>query len=262
MKLAVVVSSIILKFTRATLSGYESYCSQNTLTIKIPYDNPKTAELLEFNAGTCSGSGNSGLIHGYSYNSTSQMATFEVAIDECGLDSDPDNEGAFSAVANITLGVNSNGQDLVFYNALLGAQCGETTDYTVSFTYSNNIDISGDVECETDENGNCVIPAYNRYSFDIVEFTDGDFSNPATSETRQTIANQPIYLKLTSEDLPAHKKFAVKKCTVNDGGDGNYVIFNPAEGVCQNEFIDLNFSYENSYSAFRTFIKIIIIFKF
>jgi len=233
----------------ATVSGYESYCEQNTLTIRIPYTNAKTAELLAFEAGTCSGSGTSGLIHSYNYNATTQYATFEVKIDECGLDSNTTSHNdtmSFTAVANITLGANDAGKELVFYNALLGAECGETNDYTVTFTYSSSIDTSGGVDCEVNEAGECIVPAYNRYTFGFVEYESDAYVVPVTEDTRETVANEFIYLKLSSADLPSYKKFAIKKCTVQRG-DSTYEVFNPAEGVCDNSFIDLSFGYDVSY---------------
>lgn len=248
------VAPLLLPFAYA---GYESYCEQNDLTIKIPYTNAKTADLLNFSAGSCSNHGASSLIHTYSYNATAQQAVFTVKIDECNLDDGASNEddgaggerSSFSAIANITLGANDNGQDLVFYNALLGAQCGETTDYTVTFTYASDIDISGDVDCEEDENGNCVIPAYNRYTFAITEYESNAYVNPVTEETRQNVANEPIYLKLTSDDLPGHKKFGVKRCFVHHDNNANsYELFNPSSGSCSNDFIDLKFEYDIAYS--------------
>ena len=113
-----VTSSFILPFVAA--NSYESYCEQNTLTVKIPYTNEKTSNLLNFSAGSCTGSGASSLVHSYSYNATAQQATFNVFIDECQLDDDAsaEDDGAggerqsFTAIANITLGVNADGQDL------------------------------------------------------------------------------------------------------------------------------------------------------
>ena len=151
----------LLPVSTLLASDYQSYCEQNTLTIKIPYTNSKTAELLNFKAGNCENSGESSIVHNYSYNSTAQQAVLEVQIDECGLDTRDDENESFTALANVTLGANAGDQELVFYNALLGAQCGEDTDYTVSFTYASDIDVAGDVECEVDKNGNCVVPAYN-----------------------------------------------------------------------------------------------------
>lgn len=237
--------------------GYESYCEQNTLTIKIPYNNQKTSELLHFKAGSCENSGPSSVIHTYSYNADDQQAVFTVEIDECNLDDGASNEddgaggerSSFSAIANITLGANANGQELVFYNALLGAQCGETTDYTVTFTYASDIDISGDVECEHDADGNCIIPAYDRYNFAITEYESDAYQTEVTDETRQNVANQPIYLKLHSADLPGHKKFAVKRCYVHHDDNANsYEIFNPSTGTCSNDFIDLQFEYDIAYT--------------
>lgn len=238
-------------------AGYESYCEQNDLIIKIPYTNEKTSDLLNFSSGSCTSSGASSLVHSYSYNATAQQAVLSVKIDECNLDDGASNEddgqggerSSFSALANITLGANDNGQDLVFYNALLGAQCGETTDYTVTFTYASDIDVSGDVECEVDENGNCIIPAYNRYTFAITEYESNAYLTPVTEETRQNVANEPIYLKLHSDDLPGHKKFAIKRCYVHHDDNANsYELFNPSTETCSNDFIDLQFEYDIAYS--------------
>ena len=129
-------------FTAAQqLSDFNSFCSQNTLTIVIPYSNLKAAELINFKAGACTGSGSSSIIHDYHYNSTSYEAVLEIKIDECGLnqlnsDSNAESGNSFTAVANVTIGAIDDGYNLVFYNALLGAQCGETTEYVVTFTYS------------------------------------------------------------------------------------------------------------------------------
>ena len=136
-----------------------------------------------------------------------------------------------------------------FYNALVGAQCGETSDYTVTFTYADNIDVDGDVECEVDENGNCIVPAYKLYHFGFTEYTGADYGTPVTEETRQTVANEPIYLKIASNDLPGYKKYAIKRCYVHHGENGDsYEIFNPEQGVCENDFIGLDWSYDVSYA--------------
>merc|ERR1712159_95447 len=83
------VAPLLLPFAYA---GYESYCENNDLTIKIPYTNAKTADLLNFSAGSCSNSGAESLIHSYEYNATAQQAVFTVKIDECNLDDGATNE--------------------------------------------------------------------------------------------------------------------------------------------------------------------------
>ena len=126
---------------QAQLPGYSSSCDSATgqLHINIPYENPTTAELLSSTAGSCSGSGASGDNHAYAHNATSQTATLSINIDACGLN-DPlyetpfltRNGAYYMATANVTLGVNDNGNDLIFYRAVVGAECGAQIDYQVT----------------------------------------------------------------------------------------------------------------------------------
>ena len=188
-----------------TKADYESYCEQKTLTIIIPYTNQNTSELLNFKAGTCEDSGTTGLYHNYFYNATSSEAILNVLIDECGLDTRNDDNDSFIVSANITLGAIDGNKELIFYNDLFGAKCGQISDYTVSFTYGD-ISVAGDIECEVDENGNCMDSAFSTYNFTITEFDSSNYETEATEETRQTVANEFIYLKISSRDLPDYMK--------------------------------------------------------
>ena len=219
---------ILIKFSLSQTSSnnhpeYASSCSNGELQIKIPYANEKTSNLLNYSVGGCSGNGPLGTHHNYHYNSTTNQAILSIAIEPCNIKTDENLDSPNTI--NVTIGISdldkNTGQnrDLVFYNALLGAECQEIDFYTVNFEYARDVKFGVDSgECEVDENGSCIIPAYERYNFGFKEFTDASYEVEVVdgSET-SSIANELIYLKIFSEDLPSSKKFAVRNCKVVDG---------------------------------------------
>jgi len=238
---------------QAQLPGYSSTCDDTTglLHINIPYENPTTAELLSFTAGTCSGSGASSTNHAYAHDATTNTATLSLNIAGCGLNSVlydtpylTRNGEYYMATANVTLGATDNGNNLIFYNAVLGAECGHRTDYQVTFNYAQ-LETVEQTGCQTGPNGECVLPAFELYNFTLTEYTDDTYSALADATTRETQANEMIYLRLSALDLPADKKFAIKKCRFVDDSV-EYPMFSPYDSVCDNRYIDLDWSYQNN----------------
>jgi hypothetical protein len=248
------------------LPGYSSSCDDTTgqLHINIPYDNPTTAELLSFESGSCTGSGASGAHHSYAHDAATSTATLSLDIAACGLSAalyntpyTVRNGQYYMATANVTLGANDNGNDLIFYNAVVGAECGAQLDYTVTFNYTQQIVTADQTGCQTGPNGECVLPAYAVYDFTLSEYTDSSFNTPSDASNRQTQANEMIYLRLAALNLPANKKFAIKTCRFVDDAV-TYPMFDPSTGVCDNRYIDLEWSYQNSandaFIAHRLFL--------
>ena len=199
---------------------YASSCSNGELQIKIPYANEKTSSLLNYSVGGCSGKDTIGTHHNYHYNSTTNQAVLSIAIEPCNIKTENDSPNS----VNVTIGISDldkntgESRDLVFYNALLGAECQEIDFYTVNFEYARDVKFGVDSgECEVDENGNCIIPAYERYNFGFKEFTDASYDVEVDGSETSSIANELIYLKIFSKDLPSSKKFGVRSCKVVDG---------------------------------------------
>lgn len=221
--------------------------------IDIPYANERTSNLLKFTAGGCQGSGAGGgaASHSYNYDSAAQKGVLEINIADCGLSDTlyptpytTRTDSYYMAVANVTLGVNDNGHDLIFYNALLGAECGEQLDYTVTFDYAQKITTFNQTGCQYGPNGECILPAFEHYNFTITEFTDATYGTAADVNTRQTQANELIYIQIEGVDLPTNKKFAVKKCDFKDPSNSQvYSMFNPGNNECDNDYVDLEWAW-------------------
>ena len=131
---------------------YTSLCNENgMLEIHIPFANEKVSELLNADAGDCPDlRGESGPNHIYSHDSTAEKSILQINIENCGLDKVlttlptlRSGDGSYHmATANVTIGVTEKetNRDLIFYNAVLGAECGTKTDYTVKFDYNQKIE--------------------------------------------------------------------------------------------------------------------------
>jgi len=125
-------------------SEYSSSCDENgQLVIKIPYSNEKISELLNFNAGSCSGSGESSENHLYHFDSDTNQVVLSVDIEACGLSQILTDQpqltrtsgSYFMATANVSIGAVLNGHEMSFYNEVVGAECGYQKEYTVEFNY-------------------------------------------------------------------------------------------------------------------------------
>jgi len=220
--------------------------------------------LLRVVAEDCDLSGPSSDNHEYSYNADDEQAVLRLNIANCGLDEiyhetrlRSSNE-YYMAAANVTLGVHDdeNDRDLIFYNAYLGAECGEKVEYTVRFNYQQKIDTHDETEChEHTPDGQCIVAAFTTYNFLFREYAGSEYDALAADDVVHR-ANEMIYLQIESTDLPDHLKFAVKKCdfvdTVRPEGCDNesceeterYPMFNAENGVCTNRYIELAFGYD------------------
>ena len=128
-------------------SEYSSSCNDNgKLVIRIPYNNEQISDLLHFNAGTCSGSGESSENHLYHFDSETNHVVLSVDIEACGLkqqtffltDQPQLTRTAgnyFMATANVSIGAVLNGHEISFYNEVVGAECGYQKEYTIEFDY-------------------------------------------------------------------------------------------------------------------------------
>jgi len=125
-------------------SEYSSSCSDNgKLVIRIPYSNEKISDLLNFNAGTCSGSGELSENHLYHFDSDANHAVLSVDIEACGLSQILTEQpqltrttgNYFMATANVSIGAVLNGHEMSFYNEVVGAECGYQKEYTIEFDY-------------------------------------------------------------------------------------------------------------------------------
>ena len=123
-------------------SEYSSSCNDNgQLVIKIPYHNEKVSELLHFNAGICSGSGESSENHLYHFDGNTNHVVLSVDIEACGLSQILTDQpqltrttgNYFMATANVSIGAVLNGHDISFYSEVVGAECGYQKEYTIEF---------------------------------------------------------------------------------------------------------------------------------
>ena len=196
-------ASILAKFSSSTsLPPFESTCTDTGfLEIRIPYASEATSSLLALSTGSCSESGASSANHDYYYNSTTQQGVLSINIANCGLNNalyeTPylPRSNYYMATAEVTLGAvdANNGQELIFYHAKLGAECGERTDYTVTFNYREQITFNQ--TCDVNgPNGECITAAYDAYNFQIREFTDDSYSTVEADDAIHQ-ANTMIYLQ-------------------------------------------------------------------
>jgi len=229
------------------------------LEIHIPFANGGVSDLLKADAGDCPNlRGESSDNHEYSYNVDDQKSILKISIDGCNLDKDlhyspqlRTSDGQYHmAIANVTIGVTDEDseRDLIFYNAVLGAECGTKTDYTVTFDYSQKIDKHEETGCHANSpEGQCIVPAFEEYEFTFKEY-DETFEHENTDTSNHHKANDMIYLQIESESLPDDKTFSVKSCKfvdkiVNPFDESttfeNYTMFD-ATNDCKNKHIDLN----------------------
>jgi hypothetical protein len=255
MKLIPAAALALSQAVRAQLPGYASTCENGLLHIDIPYASETTSDLLSFTAGSCADAGPSSLVHSYSYDPATLLARLSIDIQACGLAASLYNtpyivrQGEFyMATANVTLGVSHNSNDLIFYNAVLGAECGSQVDYQVTFDYAQQISLPPHhADCQPGPNGECIVPAFEWYNFTLTEWTDDSYTVPTDASTRQVKAGELIYLKIDALNLPADKKFAIKTCNFVDSITGasaeTYNMFDPQTSVCDNRNIDLDWAY-------------------
>ena len=125
-------------------SEYSSSCNDNgQLVIRIPYSNEKISDLLNFNAGTCSGSGESSENHLYRFDGDTNHVVLSVDIEACGLSQILTDQpqltrtfgSYFMATANVSIGAVLDGHEVSFYNEVVGAECGYQKEYTIEFDY-------------------------------------------------------------------------------------------------------------------------------
>ena len=149
---------------------YSSTCNdQGQLEIHIPYANAAISDLLNVDAGDCTAlrgpGGGDGDKHEYSHDEANQKSILKININDCGLNKILEDEPVlrtgeyYMATANVTIGVTEDltSRDLIFYNAVLGAECGAKTDYTVTFDYSQKIDTHEETDChELSPDGQCI----------------------------------------------------------------------------------------------------------
>ena len=125
-------------------SEYSSSCSDDgKLVIRIPYSNEKISDLLNFNAGTCSGFGESSENHLYHFDGDTNHVVLSVDIEACGLSQILTDQpqltrttgSYFMATANVSIGAVLDGHEVSFYNEVVGAECGYQKEYTIEFDY-------------------------------------------------------------------------------------------------------------------------------
>lgn len=263
-KSSLLLFSKLASSTTGPPPGYSSKCTDDGFVeITIPYANEATSELLSAVAGDpqtgCTVRGPSSEKHTYNFDSDNNQAVLRLNIDGCGLRAIYDESELrarneyYMAAANVTIGVHdeNNDRDLIFYNAFLGAECGSKTDYTVRFDYAQKIQKHEETECSNHTpDGQCIVAAYENYNFVFREYNNNYES--LVEDGAVHMANQMIYLQIEAMDLPATKKFAVKKCDfidtiTNDDGTTSterYQMFSALEGSCANQYIDLAFGYD------------------
>merc|ERR1711981_509065 len=146
--------------------------------------------------------------------------------------------------------------NLIFYNSVVGAECGHQDEYTVVFNYQQKIETFNQTGCQYGPDGECIVPAFESYNFTIFEYTNDAFDVRTDEETRQSQANQVIYLAINANDLPSNKKFAVKNCNFIDD-DISYSMFDATSASdsskCENRYIDLEVSSRND--GHRAFLQ-------
>ena len=186
MKLLSQVSPLVLlsKLASATSDGYASTCTEDGFVeITIPYSNSIGSELLSAVAPTCNARGASSEHHTYNFDEANSQAILKLNIESCGLGevyNDPvlrAESGFYMAAANVSIGVRDevNGIDLTFYNAFLGAECGQKLDYTIVYDYKK-IQKHEQTGCHAyTPEGECIVAAYDSYSFVFKEYVSGDF---------------------------------------------------------------------------------------
>lgn len=261
MKLLAPATLLLAKLVASSESGYSSVCKDDgMLEITIPYTNGLTAELLRAVAGDCDVRGASSDNHNYAYDEENSQAVLNVHIANCGMNEIyhesklRSSSEYFMATANVTIGVydSDNDRDLIFYNAVLGAECGQRLEYTVVFDYKERIQKHEETDChEHTPDGQCIVAAYDSYHFVFREYETSARETLAAEDVVHQ-ANTMIHLQIEALDLPDHKKFAVKKCDFVDiivADDGTetterYQMFNAADGVCDNRYIDLSWGYD------------------
>ena len=199
-------------------------CESGDLVIEIPYSSAlNSAQLLYLEAGTCNQINYGGSILNNADTSSIQIT---VPIDACNLrvpfNGASNTFGLYRATANITLGAVVNGMEIVFKNALISAECGLQTFYSVKFNYT---DIESPIEnCEEKIDGSCVYPSHEEgIVFSITEYTNTDFDVEVTDETRAKLAGENIYLSVRASSMSQDYKFAVTECSVTDSKGDRYL---------------------------------------
>jgi hypothetical protein len=157
------------------------------------------------------------------------------------------------ATANVTIGVTEEltSRDLIFYNAVLGAECGAKTEYTVSFDYSQKINTHEETDChELSPDGQCIVAVFEEYDFTFKEY-DEAYETEITSASHK--ANEMIHLQIESSNLPDNKVFSVKQCTfvdkvVDENGDESYERYSMFDATtdCKNDYIDLSVGFRDN----------------
>ena len=127
--------------------------------VEIPHPDEKTASLLYLHAGTCDQTSFEQFGGSLVYNDSSLTVEITIPVVACGIREV--DFGVYQAKANVTLGANINGLEIVFKNVLVRAECGVKTTYQVGYEYQGITTADDENQDCQKIDGTCVFPSYD-----------------------------------------------------------------------------------------------------
>lgn len=246
MKLA--IASILAASATATDWSNAAVCSDcnatcnddQTLTIVIPYT--RTAQILDLEYGNCNAS-SAGVTNTAQAGDNSFTVNFDMA--RCDMDSRLRAIEYDQTVANIKIGMSSNGMQLEFARYQFNTWCSYDDTYEVIFDYGT---LTTDKQTFNETGGEI------GYVF-LIQAYDSAYNAVVSSPTNK--GGEMIYLSMTTNSShfdTATKKFAPVDCAVQDMDNVglNYTLFTTDSNAgCTNSDISFSISYNESDNSWR-----------
>ena len=240
-----------------------SDCLGDNLVISIPLQDEKMANILDLSAGNCTHDNIPGGIEdAIVFDEDENLGKLSIPIEECGLKEelykDPktelrSKEQFYMPTANVTLGQEHDGVDLLFKQYYIAAECGFRTTYDVEFKYNVEYDEDEEEDCQMID-GICVFPAWHADAeFVIVEFDSDEYDEEAEEdEDKVRRPGDDIFLAIQASKVPKDYDWSVTKCTVTSELGTELDMINPGEvnGTCALDDINLKAGYENGEFRF------------
>ena len=260
-----------LKFSLVFLTGSQynaqklsSDCRNDELIISVPLKDPKMANILMLSAGNCTDDNiPGGIDEVLTYDEVAQIADIAIPILECDLKkdlyADPVTEPRsgkyyFMPSANVTLGYEHNGVEIVYRHFHIAAECGLRKSYEVDFKYDIKEDEEEKEDCQYVD-GICVFPAYEEDAgFKIVEFDSKYDEEIDYDEDRKRRPGDDIYLAIIPEEVPEGYDWAVTHCAV-ESQDGTELNMSKNEKIVKPIFQNLSF-FHFSHSSLYAYSRI------
>jgi hypothetical protein len=250
MKLAVSIAASLFFFKNGVSTKLNTNCVGDNLVITVPAESSSMSNVLKLAAGTCTHQNiPDGIENAVSYDNSTKAINVKIPITACDMKKDLYNQtvlkasnSLFRPTANITFGSTFNNLEMIFMDLHIAAECGMKTIYPVDFVY--NID-SGEADSDCTMIGDvCVFPGHEEsVKFKFQEYTSEDYDTVVTNKTQAQKPGERIYLELSAENIPEHYDFAVTMCKIIDTNTREHELFNPAEGNCKLDEIELKTNY-------------------